>query len=189
MRQLLGLLVLSTNLAACATQGGGEDVDRNAVPLGSSSASAGQVVTTQLAVDIDRSGNMVVVNAKEIPGKVKLNTFVDSAYLYEVRSGGRVLAAQPLHELHQVRGIAAPGEAEEYFGTEEKTRVLMYVPGKREQDVDYEIVVHELRTIPANERVDAANFKGLAAANGAAVFGRIDGSRVASSVRALRTKR
>jgi hypothetical protein len=185
MRHLLGTLMLSSCLGACNT-GGEADVDRSAVPLASSSALPAQTVTTQLAVDIDRQGNMVVVSAKEIAGNVKLNTFVDSAYAYEVRSAGRVLAAQPLRELHEVRGIAAPGGAEEYFGTEEKTRVLMYVPGKHRLDTDYEIVVHELRTVPANARLDATSFSRLAAENGATVFGRLDGKRVAASVSALR---
>lgn len=150
-----------------------------------SQALAGSV-TTQLAVDLSRSGQMSIAAAKVIPDTVVLSPTITSEYAYEVISGGKVIAAQPLPELHLARGIAKPGSVEEYRGSQDTTRVLIYVPGKSETDEDYEVVVHRLNTIPAGQAVSPSNFAAVAQANGASVFARVNGKGVAARIRELR---
>jgi len=182
MRRLLNAWALLLLLASCQNSNDGGLTDSTAVDT---AALAGPV-TTQLAVDLSRGGQAVVAAATVIPDTIVLSPTILSEYAYEVISGGKTIAAQPLPQLHSERGIAKPGTLQEYQGVQENTRVLIYVPGKLATDQDYDVVIYRLNTIPAGQAVSPGNFASVARANGASVFARLAGKSVAARVKELR---
>ena len=171
---------------ACQSTTDSHDTNTEPSDVAKTSQAVTGVVTTQLAVDLFRNGQAVVAAATVIPDSVVLNTMVTSEFAYEVQSGGKVIAAEPLPALHTERGIAKPGSLEEYRGVQEATRVLIYVPGKSTADDDYDVVVHRLSNIPASQRLTTGNVAAMAQANGASVFARLSGKAVAARVKELK---
>jgi len=166
------------------TESADANTDSSNVANGSQAVTG--MVTTQLAVDLFRNGQAVVAAATVIPGSVVLKTMVTSEFAYEVQSGGKVIAAEPLSGLHEVRGIAKPGSLQEFRGLQDATRVLIYIPGKSTTDEDYDVVVHRLSNIPAGQRLGASNVAAIAQANGASVFARLSGKAIAARAAQLK---
>jgi len=182
MRLLLNVWALLL-LASCQSSNEPGQSDSSTV---SGTQALTNTVTTQLAVDLSRSGQAVVAAATVIPDTVILSPNIVSEYAYAVVSGGKTIAAQPLPELYSERGIAKPGTLQEHLGVQETTRVLIYIPGKTTTDEDYNVVVYRLNAIPAGQAVSAGNFAAVAQANGASVFARLDGKSVSARVKELR---
>ncbi len=173
-------------VVGCQNTTGSPDANADVSDAAKTSQAVTGMVTTQLAVDLFRNGQAVVAAATVIPGSVVLNTMVTSEFVYEVQSGGKVIAAEPLPPLHAARGIAKPGTLEEYHGVEDATRVLIYVPGKSTTDADYDVVVHRLGSIPAGQPLAAGNFAAMAQSNGASVFARLSGQSIVLRVAQLK---
>ena len=181
MRRLLNVWALLL-LVSCQNSNDRGESD-STVP---STQALTNTVTTQLAVDLSRTGQAVVAAATVIPDAVVLSPNITSEYAYEVVSRGKTIAAQPLPELYSERGIAKPGTLQEYQGVQETTRVLIYIPGKTTTDEDYNVIVYRLNAIPSGQAVSPGNFAAVAQANGASVFARLDGKSVSARVKQLR---